>query len=109
MGIGCIVSIICGLGISLIKISMNQKGIRDSNGVLSSYLIPGLIAGILSAIFQANGAQAYGNYIANTDPDRTRFQQGGIQVAGIFIALGLGIFAGLISGLLIKACNKRIA
>lgn len=87
---------------------MNKNGIRDSNGIFGSYLIPGLIAGILSAIFQANGANNYStNYLANTDPSRTTFSQGGIQVAGFSIAIGLGIFAGLISGLLMRMFNER--
>lgn len=74
-----------------------------------SYLVPGICAGILSAIFQANGAWSFGNYAPNADTARTRYTNGGIQVAGLFIALGLGIFAGLISGLLMKACNQRAA
>lgn len=53
---------------------MNKNGIKDSNGIFASYLIPGLIAGILSAIFHANGAQNYSTYYtANTNIYRTRY------------------------------------
>ena len=88
---------------------MNKKGVADSNGVMSTFLIPGLIAGVLSAIFQANGAQSNNNYNSNADSTRTRFAQGGIQVAGFFIAIGLGVFAGVVSGLFMKCFNKRVA
>lgn len=88
---------------------MNTKGITDSNGTVSTYLIPGLIAGILSAIFQANGAEFNTNYNAHLDTTRTRFAQGGIQIAGFCIAIGLGIFAGIVTGLLSRLVNSRVA
>ncbi len=47
--------IICSISTSLAKPFLNRKGIIDSHGVLSTYLIPGAIAGLLSTIFQANG------------------------------------------------------
>lgn len=109
MGIGTIVGFLCALLTSKLKAKMNEKGVVDSNGVLSSYLVPGLIAGILSAIFHANGAESSALYKANFDTNRTRFQQGGIQVAGFFIAIGLGIFAGVIIGLLSRAAGSRVA
>lgn len=88
---------------------MNKKGVIDSNGVISKFLIPGIIAGVLSAIFHASGAQSNDNYQANADSTRTRFEQGGIQVAGFFIAIVLGALAGIISGLFIKCTNKRVS
>lgn len=88
---------------------MNTKGISDSNGVVSSYLIPGLFAGLLSAMFHAEGAWTYFNYQANFDSARDKFNQGGIQIAGLAIALGNGIFAGLVVGGISKIVNKRIA
>ncbi len=74
MGIGTITSFISSLLISKLKLKMNKNGIKDSNGIFASYLIPGLIAGILSAIFHANGAQNYSTYYtANTNIYRTRY------------------------------------
>lgn len=108
MGIGTICSFVCALLTSTQKMKMNAKGVVDSNGVLSSYLIPGLMAGVLSAIFQANGAEGSTVYNSNFDTSRTRFQQGGIQVAGLFIAIGLGIFAGVVAGLLSRAVSSRV-
>lgn len=46
---------ICSLGILFIKLKMNKNGICDTNGILFSYMVPGLISGVLSAIFQAKG------------------------------------------------------
>lgn len=55
IGIGMLTGFVCSLMISKFKSKLNEDGVRDTNGVLFSYLIPGLIAGVLSAIFQARG------------------------------------------------------
>jgi ammonia channel protein AmtB len=104
MGIGTGTSIICALLIDKLKIKMNEKGVKDSNGVVGSYLIPGLIAGILSAIFHAPGVSpSYSN------SDNSFGAWGGIQVAGFVIAIGLGLFAGAVSGILMRIFNSREA
>jgi len=106
MGIGTLTSMISALFVSKLKARQNAKGVTDSNGIFGSYLIPGFIAGALSAIFQASGANNYGkSYTANFDSSRTRFGQGAVQIAGAGIAIGLGVFAGLIGGLLMKVFN----
>ena len=46
-------------------------------------------------------------YTGNMSTERTRFEQGGIQIAGLAIAAGLGIFAGVITGFLTKTINRR--
>lgn len=46
-------------------------------------------------------------YTGNMSTERTRFEQGGIQIAGLAIAAGLGIFAGVITGFLMKTINHR--
>lgn len=109
MGVGTIVGFLSAILLSVLKEKMNKKGVADSNGVVSSYLIPGLIAGILSAIFQANGAQYNDKYLANTPSNRDRLTQGGIQLAGVAITLVLGVFSGVVSGFLGKCVNKRVA
>lgn len=88
---------------------MNEKGVADSNGVLVTYLIPGLIAAILSAIFQAVSYKYEYDTTSrlNRDIYRTTFEQGGIQIAGLAISLGLGIFVGVISGIFMKIFNSR--
>lgn len=88
---------------------MNKNGICDTNGILFSYMVPGLISGVLSAIFQAKGFNQYtGNFAGNFDrSQRTTYGQGAIQVAGFGIAIGCGIFAGVVSALLMKFTNQR--
>ena len=104
MGVGCGTSIISALLISKFKHHFNKNGIKDTNGVIGSYLVPGFIAGLLSAMFHAS---LDGNKIANGDSTRTRFAQGGIQIAGLGIAIGLGIFAGTLSGIFMRCFNNR--
>jgi hypothetical protein len=72
-------------------------------------MIPGLIAGILSAIFQANGNNNMnGSYnINNKDPTLNQLQQGGIQLAGLGIAIGCGLFVGIVSGIIMKIFNRE--
>jgi hypothetical protein len=53
MGMGTFTGIVSALLIGKAKAKLNAKGVVDSNGVIGSYLMPGLIAGILSAIFHA--------------------------------------------------------
>jgi len=72
-------------------------------------LVPGFISGLLSAIFQANSLSNIQIvlYKKNADANRSYYEQGGIQIAGLGIAIGCGIFAGLITGVLMKIVNKR--
>lgn len=101
--------LLCSLLAAKAKTNMNAKGIVDSNGVLVTYLIPGLIAAILSAIFQAVAYKWEYDSTSrqNKDGVRTTFEQGGIQIAGLAISLGLGIFVGIISGIFMKIFNNR--
>ncbi len=65
---------------------LDKCGIHDVAGVLFLHGIPGFLGGIVSAIFRAK-------YIDN---------KGGVQVAGIFISVGIGLAAGLAVGLVTK-------
>lgn len=109
IGIGVLTGLLCSLLIAKAKTSMNAKGVVDSNGVLVTYLIPGLIAAILSAIFQAVAYKWEYDTTSrqNKDGARTTFEQGGIQIAGLAISLGLGIFVGIISGIFMRIFNNR--
>ena len=65
---------------------LDKCGIHDVAGVLFLHGIPGFLGGLVSAIFRAK-------YIDN---------KGGVQVAGIFISMGIGLAAGLFVGLVTK-------
>lgn len=65
---------------------LDKFGIHDVAGVFNLHGVPGIIAGLLSAIFRAK-------YVDN---------KGGIQVAGTGISVGIGLFGGIIVGALTK-------
>jgi hypothetical protein len=100
---GTITGVFSALLIAKIKAKVNEKGIIDSNGIIGSYLIPGFVAGILSAIFHAVAPKDYGGYI--TPYPIPNLKQGGIQFAGVVIALILGTFSGLVSGFIMRKFN----
>jgi hypothetical protein len=47
-----------------------------------------------------------GKFTKNTDPSRSFVQQGGFQIIGLLIALGLGAGAGIIIGLIYKCTDS---
>lgn len=73
--------------------------------------MPGIIGAIISAIAIAayssdplnNSTQeSYLKFYSETFNGRSFYQQGGIQIAGTFISLGIGIGFGVIAGLIIN-------
>jgi hypothetical protein len=72
--------------------------------------IPGVMGGIFSAIAMASYASSPltdATQIANLPfyaPSSTHgfYYQGGLQIAGIFISMGIAIFFGLIAGFLMR-------
>lgn len=72
IGVGTIAGFLSAVTINA-KWFMNFNGVIDSSGVLSSFVLPGLLSSILSAIFQANTPLEYGNYQPNFRKTRTNF------------------------------------
>ncbi len=64
---------------------LRKFGLVDVAGVIHTFAIPGMLGGILSAIYRAR-----------------YFDRGGIQVAGTFISMGISLAGGLIVGFLIR-------
>ena len=64
---------------------MRRMGLIDVAGVFHTFGVPGVIGGLLSAIFRAR-----------------YYDRGGIQVAGTFISLGISLVGGLVVGVVIR-------
>ena len=86
-------------------------GLSDTCGVHNLHGIPGVLGGIFSAIAIAsyesdpltNATQkgALGFYSIVT-ANGSFYRQGGLQIAGILISMGIGIAFGILAGFLIR-------
>jgi ABC-type phosphate transport system permease subunit len=90
------------------KKELNKEGVIDSLGSLFVFLVPSLIGALYSAILFTTSSYGPDNSSMFTqhDPSRTRFQQGGFQVIGTLITVGIAIVAGLIIGGFSKIFNQ---
>lgn len=71
------------------------------------YLIPGLFSGFLSAILHGVNQGSFTGYTMRAHSSRTFIQQGGYQVLGVLLATGIGLFAGVVIGIIFKVINKH--
>ena len=86
-------------------------GLQDTCGVHNLHGIPGVLGGIFSAIAIASyTSDSLTNvtqiaslpfYLVSTTT-RTFYEQGGIQIAGIFISMGIAIAFGIVAGFIIR-------
>ena len=119
--IGIFAGIISGLGYEYLEQFIQDKfGIYDSCGVNNLHGIPGILGGIFSAIAIASYTSqpitdtTQASYlpfypVPGTNLNihgRTFYQQGGIQIAAIFISMGIAIGFGIIAGFLITRVYK---
>ena len=83
---------------------MNSNGVLDSLGSLMVFFIPALLGGLYSSILFTTSAYGPRNTDANvqTLSGRSRFGQGGYQLIGVALSLGIGLAAGLLIGLISK-------
>lgn len=90
------------------KKDLNKEGIIDSLGSLFVFFVPSLIGAFYSAILFTTSSYGPDNSSSFTqhDPNRTRFQQGGFQIIGALITIGIAIVAGLIIGGFGKIFNQ---
>lgn len=104
---------------------MNARGVVDSNSVVFHFLIPSFFACIFSAILSSfgqsavtlsfnatnpstgNTTQATFTTAENIQPGRSDYQQGGFQIIGWLISVGIGSIGGIIIGLLYKCLNSH--
>jgi hypothetical protein len=112
MLIGTIVGVITTVLNHSIKKPLNDGGVVDTQGTFITFFIPSFIGGIYSAIIQA--IRAYGaedstfTSVASTQwlaGSRTNYEQGGFQILGLLITIGIATFAGIVVGLLLMVTS----
>lgn len=106
---GIVAGVISVLGYKYLSDILERKlGLYDTCGIHNLYALPGFFGGIISAIVVAayttdplyNDDQK--NYLPFYNNDRSFFLQGGNQIAGLFISIGIAIVTGIIAGLLMR-------
>lgn len=82
---------------------MNIYGVYDIVGVVNVHGIPGVLAGVFSAVFVAVYTSDV-NYlkITVTKGSRSNYEQGGYQMACLGTSLGFGLVFGLITGFILS-------
>jgi ammonia channel protein AmtB len=104
IAIGMISGFTSTTGFSKLASIFTNYGIYDSVGVAHLHAIPGILGGLVSAIFIA----AYNITTPEVGNARTDFagidymRQGGMQILATLISIGLAIAFGLIAGLLMN-------
>ena len=107
---GFIVGCVTSFGYAYLTPLLRDKfNIHDTCGIHNLYAIPGIIAGIISAIVASRGDIIYGNQYNNVfeldTTVRAATYQAGFQLAAIATSIGLGIFGGIIGGLIVGTHN----
>ena len=112
--IGIVASTFSILFLWRIKNLLHSIRFEDTIGIFQIFAIPGLLGGIATCIFLGNfdksSAWETGAMEAIFGNGRDKAAvQAGLQIAGIFVSLGIAIFSGLITGLLAKLlmCAKN--
>ena len=88
--VGCLTGVISCLLFAYAPKLFEKLNIQDIAGVFNLHGVPGLIGGLISAIFRAA-------YIDD---------KGGKQVAGTFISLGISLTGGIVVGFVIRAFHS---
>lgn len=85
---------------------INSNGVLFTFSHINRFFIPGLFGAIVSGVIQATSDSVNGSHPLNRLSSRTAIQQGGWQILGILITIGIALLAGLIIGLLYKIINR---
>ncbi|CAG9316291.1 unnamed protein product [Blepharisma stoltei] len=85
-----------------------KVGLYDTCGINNLHGMPGVFGGIFSAIFiGALTEDTLGFRVEDRFEGRTASEQGGLQMAGLGITLGIAIVTGIITGCILKlGCFK---
>eukprot|EP00331_Platyophrya_macrostoma_P005968 CAMPEP_0176425376 /NCGR_PEP_ID=MMETSP0127-20121128/11354_1 /TAXON_ID=938130 /ORGANISM="Platyophrya macrostoma, Strain WH" /LENGTH=495 /DNA_ID=CAMNT_0017806529 /DNA_START=24 /DNA_END=1511 /DNA_ORIENTATION=- len=102
--VGCVAGLVSTFGFETLSGVLQRKiGLYDTAGIHNLHGMPGLLGGIVSAIFvAATTEKQLGMPVEQYFFGRSAYKQGGIQIACTFISVGIGLFGGIITGLLLK-------
>ena len=108
--IGTIGGALSTLLLGTLKKILKEKKFEDTFGILCTFLIPGFLGGFLDSIFMGNFTNPnWENHPLNdyfSVPDSwNEKNQAGIQVAAIFITIGIAAISGLCVGFIVKTMN----
>lgn len=93
---GFFAGVIAAIGFRFLSPRNSSYGFYDTSGVLHTFLIPGFLGGIYSAFLAAKWNDVVPLAV------RSNSAQGGIQVACVFITIGIALVGGLITGFILK-------
>lgn len=101
---GFLTGVVSSLGYAYVQSFLKRKiSLHDTSGVLSLFAMPGFIGGIVSAIVASKADTNFGSNYNNFFPSesiRTPSEQAGYQLAAIALSIGLGLFGGLVAGII---------
>jgi hypothetical protein len=98
--VGFIIGFLGSIFPSAINEKFNQNGILFTYPHVNRFLIPSIIAVIVSAIIQACKNSQNGAFGLNRLSGRTAIMQGGWQIVGMLITIATSLIAGFIIGIL---------
>jgi|LakMenE18May11ns_1017448.scaffolds.fasta_scaffold9939671_1 hypothetical protein len=98
---------VCSLYNSSQLRSLNKNGVTSSLANIIRFILPGAFSGVVSAVLYAINQGNDGNHILNFPSGRTNIMQGGYQIVGLCLSAAIGIFAGIIAGLMFKVVNHH--
>jgi ammonium transporter Rh len=112
LAVGFIAGVLSTLGFKYLSPKLLQKfRLHDNCGVNNLHGIPGIFGGVMSAIIVAFYHTGYdqtvaANYGANSIFHRdigSFLHQGGLQIAGTAASIGMGIFFGIVAGMIVRS------
>lgn len=109
LGAGFVMGLISTLYQSAQLRRLNKNGVVVSLTHFDRYIVPGIFCGALSAILYAINQGSKGNYTLMFAPNYSNIGQGAMQMAGVGLSIAIGIFAGIILGLIFKLSNRHKA
>eukprot|EP00331_Platyophrya_macrostoma_P026162 CAMPEP_0176456550 /NCGR_PEP_ID=MMETSP0127-20121128/31355_1 /TAXON_ID=938130 /ORGANISM="Platyophrya macrostoma, Strain WH" /LENGTH=435 /DNA_ID=CAMNT_0017846531 /DNA_START=1 /DNA_END=1308 /DNA_ORIENTATION=+ len=102
--VGCVSGGVSIFGFEKLSGILQRKiGLYDTAGIHNLHGMPGLLGGVISAIFAAAMTpERLGTPVEDYFFGRSAHLQGGWQIVGTFVSIGIGILGGIFTGLFLK-------